>query len=609
MMPSSPSHELLAARRAIDGLPGVLLLGDLAWSASSQRWVLPCRLTIESADEQLIPQVSDWYILIAPSYPWGAIKFHPAKAGSISRTFPHQHHNAAGDSRIPWRTGDLCLDTTAHAVVRDGSEEEPYDSPSRLRWHCERALDWLRAASRNALTATGQPFELPHYPRLNTDRVIAFSEDVGSFTSWQAIASISGLVDLYPIPARKNIAVADLFLGLPDRQSVQIAWGPGIAPENASRVSGLWVRLSGPPVLPPWQSATNWAELIEAVDRQGYQLLEILRPLITHIRDGRSHTLLLGFPIPELFGGAPQCMHWLALELPIVSYGKKFADGFRPNEQGFWNRDKREVFQSSKLISWIPTENWHSDQLSTRGRLPPSLSEKAVAVIGVGAVGSSMAELLARGGVKKLVLVDGDCLTAGNLVRHTLLIENIGDAKARSVAERLMLTSPHAVVEAINLNLGSVSTADWAKIQSCEVIFDCTGSDEALSDLGMQRDAVERVYCSVSIGFGARRLFVFIAQNSAFPHEAFRELIRPWLEREREESRGQEFRWSGIGCWHPVFPARADDLWMLTSVALKSIESALVSSPLRMQLAVFEAEQADAGFVGMKLVAREFVDA
>jgi hypothetical protein len=192
---SSPSHELLEARRAVDGVPGVSLLGDFIWSEIDHSWVLPCCLTIESRDEQLIPHTTNWYILIAPSYPWGLIKFHPAKVGSIVRTFPHQRHNAEGESRLLWRTGDLCLDTTSRVLFRYGAEDEPYDSPLRLRWHCERALDWLRAASHKALARSGEPFELPHYPHSNCDRIVVFSENDGSWdrsAKWSQFRSERG---------------------------------------------------------------------------------------------------------------------------------------------------------------------------------------------------------------------------------------------------------------------------------------------------------------------------------------------------------------------------------------------------------------------------------
>ena len=99
-------------------------------------------------------------------------------------------------------------------------------------------------------------------------------------------------------------------------------------------------------------------------------------------------------------------------------------------------------------------------------------------MIGVGAVGSFMSEMLVRGGAQKLVVVDKDQLTAGNLVRHTLLIDNLGDLKARSVAERLKRASPHAVVESMDCSISSLSSEDWANLARCDLLIDCTGSDE-----------------------------------------------------------------------------------------------------------------------------------
>ncbi|MBL0240398.1 MAG: hypothetical protein IPQ00_07480 [Chloracidobacterium sp.] len=34
----------------------------------------------------------------------------------------------------------------------------------------------------------------------------------------------------------------------------------------------------------------------------------------------------------------------------------------------------------------------------------------------------------------------------------------------------------------------------------------------------------------------------------------------------------------GVGCWHPVFPARADDIWMWGSIAIKVLLQSLDGS-------------------------------
>jgi tRNA threonylcarbamoyladenosine dehydratase len=73
-----------------------------------------------------------------------------------------------------------------------------------------------------------------------------------------------------------------------------------------------------------------------------------------------------------------------------------------------------------------------------------------VAVIGVGGVGSWAAEALARAGVGKLTLIDGDevCVSNTNRQLHALA-GNYGKAKVAVLAERLRAISPDIQVDAV----------------------------------------------------------------------------------------------------------------------------------------------------------------
>jgi hypothetical protein len=56
-----------------------------------------------------------------------------------------------------------------------------------------------------------------------------------------------------------------------------------------------------------------------------------------------------------------------------------------------------------------------------------------------------------------------------------------------------------------------------------------------------------------------------------------------------------------VGCWHPVFPARADDVWLFAAAAVKCLESAVLSPPSEPQLVVFEQQITEKGeFIGIK---------
>lgn len=61
------------------------------------------------------------------------------------------------------------------------------------------------------------------------------------------------------------------------------------------------------------------------------------------------------------------------------------------------------------------------------------LCDKRVAIIGLGALGSFSADMLARAGVRHLTLVDGDVILPGNIVRHLVGRESIGLPKVDAV--------------------------------------------------------------------------------------------------------------------------------------------------------------------------------
>lgn len=75
------------------------------------------------------------------------------------------------------------------------------------------------------------------------------------------------------------------------------------------------------------------------------------------------------------------------------------------------------------------------------------LSRSTVALFGVGGVGSYAAEALARAGVGRIVLVDGDCVSFTNINRQLCALEStVGRPKVEVVAERIRDINPSAEV-------------------------------------------------------------------------------------------------------------------------------------------------------------------
>ncbi len=79
------------------------------------------------------------------------------------------------------------------------------------------------------------------------------------------------------------------------------------------------------------------------------------------------------------------------------------------------------------------------------------LFKKHVAVIGIGGVGSYLAEALARSGIGTITLVDFDVVSESNINRQLhALIPDIGKFKVNLMKQRINLINPHIQVNEIN---------------------------------------------------------------------------------------------------------------------------------------------------------------
>jgi hypothetical protein len=596
--------NLRAARRSLAGVGGCQVSDDWSFDDRLDRWVLRCRLTIASAND-FVPAVTDWHVVVSPSYPWGPLRFFPSKEGGLEATFAHQEHNSFGPGDVPWRTGGLCDYSGLRALGRHGYKSEPFEANSRLRWHVLRALDWLRAAATDTLVQPGEPFELPHFPGAAASRaLIAFEEGDESFLAWRSTADRFGLAELTPVHREADVFAVTEFRSLKGDRLWRPSWHLNSPFKSRPEDSAAWLRLDSVPVLDPWHTPETWGELRAACARQGMRLDEPMRSLLRLLRDGRPHNLLVGFPIPLEVGGPATQMHWQAIALPTVSHRGQTRRGFRPQREGQWLRDRELFLKDPAKVEWVETANWNQERLVARGRLRSPLAKSHVLLLGGGALGSAVAELLVRAGVRRLSIMDGQDLEVGNLCRHTLLMSDIRQNKAESLAARLRRANPHGEIEAIEAHFPPSTAVGRESLRNIDAVIDCTADDAALRELGQYEWPAARRFASVSLGFGARRLFCFATAATVFPSGVYRGAIQPWLERQQEEAGGVEFLREGAGCWHPIFPARADDIWLLAAAAVKYLDHVFQTTDLGSKLAVFE-QHDEGGFSGLTRVVQE----
>lgn len=100
------------------------------------------------------------------------------------------------------------------------------------------------------------------------------------------------------------------------------------------------------------------------------------------------------------------------------------------------------------------------------GLLAPELRGCRVAVVGVGALGSFITDILVRSGVRHLTLLDGDVVMPGNLVRHLVGPEAVGRSKVEAVKQHLVDRSGIAVADITVINHALVSGVEAAELLS-----------------------------------------------------------------------------------------------------------------------------------------------
>ncbi len=574
------------------------------------RWAFRFLVDLGTAAEghRGVPQVSEWYAVLDVEYPFGSIAVFPSKTSGVEATFEHQELNLAGEADVPWRTGKICLDSPVRRLSLVAPGGDPVGArEERINWHLARASAWVAAAHARSLSNDGDPFELPHCPTAGQVRVV-HDESQETYQAWAEATSSWGQVVWGSVPGVERTVVAASFLkrdGQVVRKSARYDEQLH-GHERQERWTGIWWVWPSPIILEPWRQPITWGELRAAGKAQGVHVDERLREIARVVRGKEAVILLLGFAIPVRRGDTPTEIHWRALGLPELKRGGKVPSGFRKNERGYWMRDRNDAFGGKKRLKYQPTSNWHPDRLQARGRYGDAVRQAKIALIGCGALGSLLAELLVRGGVTQLLLIDHDCLAAENLVRHTLSGGELGKNKAAALAAKLATVSPFASVTALESRLPSERQKLEAVLENYEIVLDCTASSEVLMVLAQGWWSLPMLFLSLSVGHRAKRIFIYAHRGNSFPRDDFATRLEPYLALERHDWSAEGETIEGAGCWSPLFPARLDDMTLAAASCGKVIEELVRVETVDRELIVFE-HASDASFTGLRRVGNQEV--
>ncbi len=129
------------------------------------------------------------------------------------------------------------------------------------------------------------------------------------------------------------------------------------------------------------------------------------------------------------------------------------------------------------VVNLIPTkEEWNKALCERCGeKLQKKFSSGAVAVCGLGGLGSNIAISLARAGVGKLILIDFDKVDVTNLHRQQYKANQIGMDKTDALSENLKEIAPYILIESHTVRITEDNAAELLK--DADII--CEAFDDA----------------------------------------------------------------------------------------------------------------------------------
>lgn len=134
-------------------------------------------------------------------------------------------------------------------------------------------------------------------------------------------------------------------------------------------------------------------------------------------------------------------------------------------------RDLQEIEIASLQLDILP-ERYSRNQQTLSNSDQLRLLQSHVVVIGLGGLGGTVTEILARLGVGKLTLVDGDSFDESNLNRQLLSsVALLGQSKALAAKARVQAINPAVKAHAVKEFLSSENSSDI--LANADLAIDC----------------------------------------------------------------------------------------------------------------------------------------
>ncbi len=228
--------------------------------------------------------------------------------------------------------------------------------------------------------------------------------------------------------------------------------------ENYERLSGIWFRVSRP-FVPPDNLGGLLSSIEASSDAGEGWTKQAFISVFGHKLSGN------GFPIAIGYTDNQNALRWQFLWAQLPPSGSK-------RQKVCWSSPS-SLFQI-KLKSFRTAPARKTDLLRRSAHLSSPLSSRKVIVFGLGALGGSIAVLLAKAGIEEIRLVDDDVLLPGNVIRHVCNLRYVGFPKTLALQQAIQAYQPDCHVQCYE-STWEVETLR-KHTEGCDVIIDATAS-------------------------------------------------------------------------------------------------------------------------------------
>jgi len=182
---------------------------------------------------------------------------------------------------------------------------------------------------------------------------------------------------------------------------------------------------------------------------------------------GATNLPLLGLTISK--DGIWSARFWIKDKNKRRTFDREWCDNVRLIDS------KHSVYFNDNLLKPNIDSNKQLRTVSSWGnKVQEDISRLKIGIVGLGSVGSVVAEILSRTGVSKFTLIDFDSVEVKNLDRTLGVYESdVGFAKVNSVATsiRKSSTSPNIDIDCVEYSI--CEKPGYRAALNCDVIFSC----------------------------------------------------------------------------------------------------------------------------------------